>query len=446
MKKPAVVLLSLLLVIIIHMNFRRDKTAQNQSQMKTEASDLKPLQKDRSVSEIPVKVQSMLISQLGSEHFGNAVFRRGLKGPRIAASGNRILEFEIKESSPVTEVVPVTSENYTNGACALDVNNDGTDEIIVGRAGKTEGTDLLWFQEISGKPVWKENLIANVKSQKGDSEKGFHDIKPFKAKINEVIVNGVVAVTSRKRITWYQVPGNPSEPWKEYRIADLASHGADHAQSGLVLGDIAGHGRQDIVCGNYWLECPQDPSKEPWKVYRYSNWDNRTTPMFPGMPAWVGNERFGGMNQLDLGDMDGDGIPEIIATDAEIPDARLGIFKRNADSLSGLWKETIIDTSLYCPHNLIVVDVNKDNRPDILTGEMTAGGWMFPRTQSPGLYLYLNLGNMKFQKSILHEGLGIHMMSLAPGLFKDKVFIFAADEIQKWYDDMKTHLVGWTIQ
>lgn len=427
------------------MNFRRDETAQNQLLQKTEASDLIQLQKSKPGSEIPVKVQTMLIGQLGAEHFGNAVFRRGLNGPRIAASGNRILEFEIKESSNVTEVVPYTSENYSNGACVLDVNNDGTDEVIVGRAGKKEGTDLLWFKEIKGKQRWEEHLIANVKGHKGDSEKGFHDIRPIKVRINKSIENGVVAVTARKRLTWYQVPEDPANPWKEYRIADLPALGADHAQSGLVLGDIAGNGRQDIVCGNFWLECPSDPSKEAWRVHRYSNWDKRTTPMFPGVPAWVENERFGGMNQLGLGDMNGDGMQDIIATDAEIPDARLGIFIRDPDNPDSLWEETILDTSLYCPHNLIITDINKDNLPDIITGEMTAGGWMFPRTPSPKLYLYLNKGNMKFQKFVLHEGLGTHMMSLVPGLFKDKVFIFAADEIQSWYKDMKTHLAGWTI-
>jgi hypothetical protein len=42
-----------------------------------------------SVSDLPAKVNPMLISQLGPEHFGNAIFRHGLNGPRIAASGNR---------------------------------------------------------------------------------------------------------------------------------------------------------------------------------------------------------------------------------------------------------------------------------------------------------------------------------------------------------------------
>ena len=94
----------------------------------------------------------------------------------------------------------------------------------------------------------------------------------------------------------------------------------------------------------------------------------------------------------------------------------------------------------------MVTDINKDNRPDIITGEMTAGGWWFPRTPSPKLYLYLNQGNMKFQKYILHEGWGIHMMRNAMLQTSDSIFVFAADEIQSWYEDMTTHIVGWTIK
>jgi hypothetical protein len=74
-----------------------------------------------SVSDLPVKVNPMLISQLGPEHFGNAIFRHGLNGPRIAASGNRILEFPVQVSAPAREVVPVSTEKYTNGACTFDV-------------------------------------------------------------------------------------------------------------------------------------------------------------------------------------------------------------------------------------------------------------------------------------------------------------------------------------
>jgi len=392
---------------------------------------------------LPVKVKPMLISQLGAEHFGNAIYRHGIEGPRIAASGNRILEWPVQASAPTAEVVPPDSESYQNGACALDVNGDGFDEMIVGQSSGKLGTDLLWFEEIAGQKNWKKHLIAYVKNRGG--EEGIHDIMPVEIRTSKKNLRGVAVVVNRKHINWYQIPDDATQPWTEHMIADLGEHGAKCAQSGLVPGDISGNGRQDLVCGNFWMECPADPTSGTWRVRRYSNWDRRATPKLPGVPEWVSNEHFGGMNQLDLGDMNSDGNLDIVSADAEIPEARVGIFCQDKSNPDGLWNETIVDTNIYCPHSLAVTDVNADNLPDILVGEMTAGGWYFPRNSDPRLYLYLNQGNLKFQKYVLYTGLGTHMLRMASKQDHNKIFVFAADEIQSWYKDMTTHVVGWII-
>ena len=121
---------------------------------------------------LPVKVEPMLISQLGAEHIGNTIYRRGLDGPRIAASGSRILEWPIQEHAQIKEVVPPGSGNYGNGACAMDINNDNIDEMIVGRSDGETSTDLLWFEEVRGQTQWSEHLIASIKRGRGDNNEG----------------------------------------------------------------------------------------------------------------------------------------------------------------------------------------------------------------------------------------------------------------------------------
>lgn len=392
-----------------------------------------------------VKAELMLIHQLGHEHIGDAVYRRGINGPTIAASGNRILEFPVQESAPLSEVVP-RGGSYTNGACTFDLNNDGIDEVIIGRESKTGGTDLIWYEEVAGQKLWKEHLIANVNTEEGDAEKGFHDIIPFEARVTDKMVRGIALTTARKRLSWFQPPDDENQAWTEHKIADMKITGVKTPQSGLASGDLAGKGRLDLLFGNFWAECPENPAVDSWKIHRYSNWDRRIIPQFEGVPEWVKNEKFGGMNQLDVGDMDGDGNLDIVATEAEIPEARIGIFCRDLADPSGLWKEALIDTGIYCPHSLVVTDVNNDSRPDILVGEMTAGGWWFPRNPAPKLYLYINKGNMEFQKQILYEGRGIHMMRLASERTDNQIFVYAADEIQSWFRDMNTHVVGWLIR
>jgi hypothetical protein len=397
----------------------------------------------RKTTEPPVTVEPVLISQLGKEHFGNAVYRNGLSGPVIAISGSRILEFSISQSASGSEVVPPTTGRYCNGACSFDVNNDGIDEMIVGRTIENNGTDLIWFEEVAGQRHWKEHLIANVKSLEGDAEKGFHDIIPYELNISGSKVKGVAVVASRKRLYWFQINDDPAKPWKEHFIYDLSEF-TSNVQSGLVSGDLSGDGKPDLICGNLWAECPGDPFTGQWKIHRYSSWDQRIITEYPGVPAWVRNERFGGMNQLAVGDLNNDGKPEIIAAEAEIPDARLGAFHRAAKD-TAIWNEILLDSSLYCPHSLVAADVNSDGLADIIVGEMSAGGWMFPRNPNPRLYLFLNLGNLNFSRHVLHEGWGVHMMQktrLEPG---GRLFVFAADEIQSWYEDMTTNLVGWFV-
>jgi hypothetical protein len=256
----------------------------------------------------------------------------------------------------------------------------------------------------------------------------------------------VAVVVNRRTLYWFEIPKDYTQPWKQHLICDLSKQGAEHAQSGMVLGDLAGKGRQDIVCGNFWAECPADPATELWQIHRYSEWDRRMITPVSDIPGWVNETRFGGMNQLNLGDMDGDGTLDIIATDAEIPDGRVGIFCRDVAKPQDLWKENIIDTGIYCPHSLVVTDINADNRPDIIVGEMTAGGWWFPRNMNPRLYLYLNQGNLKFRKYVIHEGWGIHMMRMAHNQPDNQILLYGSDEIQSWYKDMNTHIVGWIIR
>ncbi len=82
-------------------------------------------------------------------------------------------------------------------------------------------------------------------------------------------IRGVVAVLDRQQLVWFQIPNDPEQPWVRHEIGKTPRE----SQSGLAVGDLAGHGRPDVVCGQYWAECPADPTRQPWKLRRYGDWE-----------------------------------------------------------------------------------------------------------------------------------------------------------------------------
>ena len=190
-------------------------------------------------------------------------------------------------------------------------------------------------------------------------------------------------------------------------------------------------GRADVACGMFWAECPADPIKDAWMIRRFGHWEDG---------GW------GGMAKLGLADMDGDGRLEIVASEAEIPNARLGIFSRNKTKLDGLWTCREIEAGLYCPHSLVLADLDGDSWTDFVIGEMTAGGWSFPLNPHPRILAYLNRGEKPFERHTLAEGLGVHEMGSVPDKQKGALILFAADEIQQKFPEMRTQVSSWSLQ
>jgi hypothetical protein len=376
-------------------------------------------------SEVRVDRQQVLF--YSKEYLRHSQLLRGKGAPVIAAWGWRIFELPL-DSARSTVVVPEDPRyRFSNGSCVLDVEGDGSQELVVGRYAREnwKAHDILWYERPPGKPRWVEHLIGTIPS----AEEMPHDMACLELGLpGGGRLTGVVVLIGRKDLYLFELPADPRGPWPRHAIGSFEKA----PQSGMRVGDVDGDGRPDIVCGMFWIECPEDPRRGPWKFHRFGDWDSR--------------DQWGGMVKHGLADFDGDGSPELAVDEAEKPGSRLAIFKRDPGRPTALWRAVAVDDGLYCPHTLEVADLDGDGRIDIVVGEMDAGGWHFPLNPRPRLLVYLNQGELRFRRVVLCEGWGLHEAKIAPEKVGGSTLLYGNNTTQPWFDGMTTHLSTWTIR
>jgi len=172
----------------------------------------------------------------------------------------------------------------------------------------------------------------------------------------DIIIGGK---RGRDNLVWYRAPD-----WQRFTI------GTASLEAGGVLVDLTGNGRLDLIAGQhgdlkelYWFEQPEDPT-QPW-------------------PRYVIEEEFAKYHDQAVGDVDGDGEPEILI--ASQGSKVLCYYDIPADPRVSPWPRECrhIMHSGESFEGLAVADLDGDGRQEVVAGpnvwRLAAGRWQRQR-------------------------------------------------------------------
>jgi len=321
-------------------------------------------------------------------------------------------DFQVRHE--YAEAVVVDPEAYSNFFFCFtgDFNGDGwTDILTVG----FPGAQAHWFENPQGKDGhWKKTLAVG---QVGNESPVFVDIKGDGRPVLLHVKDNLVGYSSYD-------PANPYAEWK-FTAVSSPQDNLKRTGHGIGYGDIAGNGRNDIIVSEGWFEAPANVNDgKPWKFHPFdfadaaahllvfdidgdgkcdvvTSWhchhygllwyrqiraaDDQITwekheilPVKPDMDSDA--LRISQLHAFDIADFNGDGRMDFVTGKRKWAHGSKGDSEPNAPFVL-YWFENTKDANgkvVFVPHliddqsgvgtQVTVGDLNKDGKPDILSG------------------------------------------------------------------------------
>lgn len=375
-------------------------------------------------------------------------------------------------SSDLGDLDVPNSGNQQTASLIADLDKDGINDFVITE--RTQAPAVTWYKK--SEKGWDRHIIevAPLRIEAGST---FEDID------GDGDLDIVFAGESRSNQVWWWENPYPNfdddKGWMRYTIKNSGAT-KHHDQ---LFGDFDGDGKSELVFWNqnanslFFAEMPENPKESlEWEnkvIYTYTD-DSEMYPRgYEGYPGWKRKHEHEG---LSMGDVDGDGLQDIVGggrwfkydgkgnyvdnivdasyvfTRSEIGDfiegGRPEILLVVGDGIAplymytwneGTWEAIQITDLIDNGHTIDVLDFNKDGHLDIFSAEMRFGeGNPDAKTR-----ILLGDGNGKFTDYWISTGFGVHEGKIADldgdGDFDilAKPYTWKAPRIDVWINEGK---------
>lgn len=255
----------------------------------------------------------------------------------------------------------------------MDVDQDGwIDFIRIDHPGEA----AYWYRNPQNKPGhWEEHVLH---TSVGTENPLFVDVDGDGRQ--DIISND----SKNKQVIWLKSPAKKGDTkWTKYVISEdstIATHRYTH---GLGFGDMNNDGIKDVLSTKGWWESPKDPTQPNWKFH----------------PVNFGQD----CAEMIVYDVNQDGLVDVISSSAH--KYGIWWHEQGRDAQGNVtWKEHEIHMKISQTHSLKFDDINGDGIPDLVTGKRYfAHNGNDPGAFEPAVIVWLEFKPGKNPQWILHE-------------------------------------------